>query len=270
MIVLAMDTSTRTGSVAVAEEDGLIAEYALNIAETHTSRLMPMIDEVLKDANLTITGVDAIAVGLGPGSFTGLRIGIATAKALAMALNKPIVGIPTLDALAHNLPCTSNLICPILDAKRGEIYAALYRRHGYTLEKLTENLVLPMRELLSKISNIKYQIREAVLPSAVSKRQIKNSQLLKYSKIDEKITFLGDAINIYRDLIEQELGKKASFAPHYLRLPRAGNVADLAFKRLKAGEECDLHRIKPLYVRRAEAEVRWEERKPQKKSPLTG
>ncbi len=209
--------------------DGLIAEYALNIAETHASRLMPMIDEVLKDAHLTITEMEAIAVGLGPGSFTGLRIGIATAKGLAMALNKPIVGIPTLDALAHNLSCKLGLICPILDAKRGEIYAALYRYHGDTLEKLTENLVLPMRELLTRIN--------------------------------EPVIFLGDAINIYRDLIEEKLGERASLAPHYLRLPRAANLAALALEKLKAGEEGNLHRIKPLYVRRADAEVRWQKRK---------
>ncbi len=243
MIVLAMDTSTRTGSVAVAGEDGLIAEYNLNIAETHASRLMPMIDQVLKDAHLTITEMDAIAVGLGPGSFTGLRIGIATAKGLAMALNKPIVGIPTLDALAHNLSYTPGLICPILDAKRGEIYAALYHYHGYTLpggrqalKKLTEDLVLTMKELLRRIN--------------------------------EQVTFLGDAIDIYRDPIEKELGKKVSFAPHHLRLPRAANVATLGLEKLKAGEKGPLPKIRPLYVRRAEAEVQWQERK--KKSPLTG
>ena len=172
MIVLAMDTSTRTGSVAVVGENRLIAEYNLNISETHASRLMLMIDEVLKDAHLTITKMDAIAVGLGPGSFTGLRIGIATAKGLAIALNKPIAGIPTLDALAHSLSCTSGLICPILDAKRGEIYAALYRCHGHILQKLTGDLVLPMKELLSRI----------------------NAQ----------VTFLGDAIDIYggRELVK--------------------------------------------------------------------
>ena len=229
MIVLAMDTSTRTGSVAVVGENRLIAEYNLNISETHASRLMLMIDEVLKDAHLTITKMDAIAVGLGPGSFTGLRIGIATAKGLAIALNKPIAGIPTLDALAHSLSCTSGLICPILDAKRGEIYAALYRCHGHILQKLTGDLVLPMKELLSRI----------------------NAQ----------VTFLGDAIDIYRDLIEEELGKKASFAPYYLRLPRAANVAALGLEKLKAGEEGPLNRIRPLYVRRAEAEVRWQKKK---------
>ncbi|MCD5390317.1 tRNA (adenosine(37)-N6)-threonylcarbamoyltransferase complex dimerization subunit type 1 TsaB, partial [candidate division NPL-UPA2 bacterium] len=120
---------------------------------------------------------------------------------------------------------TSNLICPILDAKRGEIYAALYRGHGYSLQKLTEDLVLPIRELLPRIS--------------------------------EQVTFLGDAIDIYQDLIEEKLGKKASFAPPYLRLPSAAKVATLALKELKAGEEGNLYRIKPLYVRRAEAEVRW-------------
>lgn len=232
MKLLGIETSTRTGSVAIIEGEEIIAEYTLNIQETHTSRLMPALDHILKEAHLTIHQMDAIAVSLGPGSFTGLRIGVATAKGLCLALRKPLVGIPTLDAFAHNICCTSHIICPLLDARKGEVYAALYRYRapiaGHELQKLTSELVLPLDELLSKINN-----------SAV---------------------FLGDALDKYRNLIERNLREDAFFAPPYLNLPRAANVAVLGLEKLKSGEETDLQNIEPLYVRRPEAEVKREEK----------
>jgi len=232
MIILGIETSTRTGSVAIAEEEEIIAEYTLNIKETHTSRLMPAIDHILKDAHLTIQQMDAVAVSLGPGSFTGLRIGVATAKGLCLALRKPLIGIPTLDAFAHNICYTSHLICPLLDARRGEVYTALYRwrlpvgRHE--LEKLTGDMVLPLEELLSKIN----------VPTI----------------------FVGDVFDGYRSLVEKAIPGKASFAPPYSSLPRAANVAVLGLRKLKSGEETDLQDIEPLYVRRPEAEVKWKEK----------
>lgn len=234
MKLLGIETSTRTGSVAIVEGEEIIAEYTLNIKETHTARLMPAIDHILKDAHLTIHQMDAVAVSLGPGSFTGLRIGLATAKGLCLALCKPLIGIPTLDALAHNICCTSHIICPLLDARKGEVYAALYRYQSPTtshgLQKLTNDLVLPLDELLSKI--------------------------------DAPAIFLGDVLDSYRNLIEGKLREKASFAPPYLNLPRAANVAILGLRKLKSGEKIDLQKIEPLYVRRPEAEVKWEEKHP--------
>lgn len=264
MKLLGIETSTRTGSVAIVEGEEIIAEYTLKSKETHTARLMPAIDHILKDTHLTIHQMDAVAVSLGPGSFTGLRIGLATAKGLCLALRKPLVGILTLDALAHNICYSSHIICPLLDARKGEVYAALYRHQttpgtssaassltckgnlgrpasekssafpspvtGYQLEKLTDNLVLPPDELLSKI--------------------------------DDSTIFLGDTLARYRSLIEKRLGNKAAFAPPYLNFPRAANVAILGLRKLKAGGETDLQKIKPLYVRRPEAEVKWEEKHP--------
>ncbi len=261
MKLLGIETSTRTGSVAIVDEEEVIAEYALNIKETHTARLMPAIDHILKGAHLTIHQMDAVAVSLGPGSFTGLRIGLAAAKGLCLALRKPLMGIPTLDAFAHNICCPSHLICPLLDARKGEVYTALYRYQttpgtssatssstrrgdlgrpasekslaflssvmGCQLEKLTDNLALPLRKLLSKI--------------------------------DDSVTFLGDNLDEYRSLIEKRLKEKAFFAPPYLNFPRAANVAVLGLEKLKSGEETDLQKVEPIYVRRPEAEVKWAE-----------
>ncbi len=232
MKLLGIETSTRAGSVAIVDGEEIIAEYTLNIKETHTSRLMPMIDHIFKNAHLTVREMDAVAVSLGPGSFTGLRIGLATAKGLCLALRKPLVGISTLNAFARNICWTSHLICPLLDARKGEVYAALYRYQApiasQGLQKLTGDLVLPPDELLSKI--------------------------------DAPTIFLGDALQGCRDLIEKRLKDKASFVPPYLNLPRAANVAILGLRKLEAGEKTDLQKIEPIYVRRPEARVQGEEK----------
>lgn len=229
MRILGIETATQAGSVAIVEEEEITAEYTLNIKETHTSRLMSMIDHVLSDAHLTIHQMDAVAVSLGPGSFTGLRIGLATAKGLCLALDKPLIGIPTLDAFAHNISRTSRLICPLLEARKEEVYAALYRYRlpvaGQGLQKLTNDLALPLDELLSRI--------------------------------DGSAVFLGDVLRGYRNLIKRKLKEKASFAPPYLNLPRAANIAILGSGKLKTGPETDPQKIEPLYVRRPAAEIKW-------------
>ncbi|KKL06136.1 hypothetical protein LCGC14_2599040 [marine sediment metagenome] len=165
MRILGIETSTMTGSVALMDEVRLIAEYTLNLPrrskerrvgvsaslrkETHTSRLMSAIDKMLKDASLTIKDLNGIAVSLGPGSFTGLRIGIATAKGLAQGLNIPVVGIPTLDGLAFNLSCCQDLICPILDARKGEVYCALYKNG----KRLTKYIACKPGSLLKELKS---------------------------------------------------------------------------------------------------------------------
>ncbi|RKY01883.1 tRNA (adenosine(37)-N6)-threonylcarbamoyltransferase complex dimerization subunit type 1 TsaB, partial [Candidatus Poribacteria bacterium] len=126
MRVLGIDTSTTTGSIGLIDGDKVVAEHVLDVMETHSSRLMPAIDQMLKKAGLSIWDVDLIAVSKGPGSFTGLRVGVATAKGLAYALRKPIVGVPSLDVLAFGVKFFDGLICPLLDARRGEVYGAIY------------------------------------------------------------------------------------------------------------------------------------------------
>ncbi len=220
MRILGIETSTMTGSVALMDEERLIAEYTLNLRETHTSRLMPAIDRILKDASLTLKDLDGIAVSLGPGSFTGLRIGIATAKGLAQGLNIPIVGIPTLDGLAFNLFHCKDLICPILDARKGEVYCALYRNR----KRLTKHMACEPNELLKKIA-------------------------LRVKGQGSRAIFLGDGIEVYGDLIKKKLGKKAVFAPKARRLPSASSIAELGLRKLRGKKKSELSTLKPIYVR---------------------
>ncbi len=229
MRILGIETSTMTGSVALMDEERLIAEYTLNLKETHTSRLMPAIDKVLKDASLTIQDLDGIAVSLGPGSFTGLRIGIATAKGLAQGLNIPVVGIPTLDGLAFNLSHCKDLICPILDARKGEVYCALYKNG----KRLTKYMACEPGELLKKI-------KSKVHPPNWQ-RQLGGPK--------SKVVFLGDGIEVYGDLVKKKLGRKAVFAPKARRLPNASSIAELGLKKLKRGKKSELSTLKPIYVR---------------------
>ena len=237
MIILAMETSTLTGSVALVEApvggDGtwkrekILGETSLCTPETHSAKLMPAIDRLLLETSLTIRQVQGIAVGLGPGSFTGLRIAVSTVKGLAYSLKVPVVGVPTLDALAYNLPYASMLVCPVLDARKKEVYAALFRgnREGH-LEKISEDWVLSPEDLCSRIS--------------------------------EKTVFLGNGIEVYGEFFKERLGSRVLFAPPELSLPRAANVARLSLLKFKDGLSLDLSSFAPIYIRRSEAEVHYE------------
>ena len=229
MKVLAVETSTMAGSVALVDGEELVSEYLLNISITHSERILVAIDHVTRDAKVPIKEVDGFAVSLGPGSFTGLRIGISTIKGLAFATKKPVVGIPTLDALAENILFTDYLICPILDARKKEVYTALYKRDKIDkLKKLTPVLAIKPIDLLKKIQ--------------------------------EKVVFLGDGIDVYHTLIKEGLGDLAIFAPLNLRLPRAGNIAKRSLDQFKKTNLMNLNTFTPSYVRRSEAEEKFRER----------
>jgi len=228
MKILSIETSTKVGSVAIMEDEHLIAEYILNVVSTHSERLLPSIDQILKDSQLTVRDIEGFAVSLGPGSFTGLRIGISTVKGLALAAEKGVVGVPTLDVLAHNLMFTHLLVCPLLDARKGEVYTALYQGDGSgRLEKLTPDLA------------------------------IKPDDLLKMVK--EPIIFLGDAVEVYRDKLGGDKDNHF-FAPVYLHQPRASVLAKLGLEKFKQGHMFKEEEIQPLYCRLAEAEIAWKEK----------
>jgi len=236
MLILALETSTLTGSIALIEtmlrEETafagvkIIAEHTLSIARTHSEKLMTSIDNLLREASSSISQVQGIALALGPGSFTGLRIGVATVKGLAYALRVPVVGIPTLDALAHNVQFASSLICPVLDARKKEVYAALFRGDGEgRLQKISPDWAVPPEGLCSRI--------------------------------DEKTIFLGNGIEVYGEMIKKKLGPQALFAPPELSQPRAANVARLSLPHFKKGSTLDLFSFTPTYIRRAEAEIHY-------------
>jgi tRNA threonylcarbamoyladenosine biosynthesis protein TsaB len=228
MKILSIETSTRVGSVAIIEDEHLIAEYILNVVSTHSERLLPSIDQILKDSQLTVRDIEGFAVSLGPGSFTGLRIGISTVKGLALATGRAVVGVPTLDCLAHNIAFTHLLVCPILDARKGEVYTALYQGDGSgKLEKLTADLAIKPEELLTRIK--------------------------------EPVIFLGDGVEAYRDTLRSGQDN-CLFAPAYLNQPRASVLAKLGLEKFKQGHVFKEEEIQPLYCRLAEAEIAWKEK----------
>jgi len=223
MHILGIDTSTMTGSVAILTEDRLIAEYTLNTKTTHTERLMSAIDHIIQSASLCIQDIDGVAVGLGPGSFTGLRIGITTAKSIAYSIQKPIMAIPSLDALASQYLFTDLLICPILDARKREVYTAFYRNTGASVERLSEYSVIAPERILQEIT--------------------------------EPVIFFGDGVFPYRQYIETTLGQHAHFADAAHLLPRGSLIAKLGCDRLTAGEHDDCLALTPLYIRKSDAEI---------------
>ncbi len=214
------------GSVALVEDDRVISEFSLNLQTTHSQRLLPTIVQLLESSDCPIELIDGFAVALGPGSFTGLRIALSSIKGLAMASGRPVVGVSTLKALALNLYSSRHLVCPLLDARKQEVYTALFRfDQEENLVKLKEESVIPPEAILAEIK--------------------------------QTTVFLGDGADIYRDLIRERLGSRALFAPINLRYPRAVNVARLALPRLQRGEAMEIDSLIPTYLRRSEAELKF-------------
>ena len=223
MKILGIDTATRVGSFAIVDDEELLGEYTLNVNTTHSGRLLPALDQLFTTVDLDISRIDALAVSLGPGSFTGLRIGVSTVKGLALAANKPVVGIPTLDALAHNSRGVESLICTMLDARKKEVYAALYRsKRSGSLQKETPDLALAPERILSRI--------------------------------DENVVFLGDGSVLYRRLIEEKMGSKATFPPPHLHHPRGAAVAFLGLEKVASKDFLDVSSFTPRYARASDAE----------------
>jgi tRNA threonylcarbamoyladenosine biosynthesis protein TsaB len=232
MRLLAVETSTLTGAVALLESGGVVAESRVNIAVTHGERLMAAIDGVLRAARWELAHVEAFAVARGPGSFTGLRIGLSTVKGLAFATGKPVVGVPTLDALAWALPFCAYPVCAVLDARKNEVYAALYR----TLEGRLEPLGAPR-----------------AVPPAILAEELRDGT-------EGPVVFVGDAVAPFAGVLADVLGMRARLAPADLRLPSAVTVGELGGAALSRGETVDPAALEPLYLRPSEAELARERR----------
>ncbi len=231
MKVLALDSSGLVASVAVVEDDGvngnLLAEYTVNYKKTHSQTLLPMLDEIAGMIELDLNTLDAIAVAGGPGSFTGLRIGSATAKGLGLALDKPLVHVPTVDALACNLYGTERLICPLMDARRNQVYTGIYQFRGNRLDALLPQTVTDIREIAEQLCKLK-----------------------------REVIFLGDGVPVYREALTERLmaGQEFSFAPAHLNKQRAGAVAVLALRYLREGKSETAAKHRPEYLRLPQAE----------------
>lgn len=229
MNILAIDASGLSGSVAYISDYKLVGEYYICHKLTHSQTIMPMIEHLRSMIGLDLEQVDAVAVTSGPGSFTGIRIGVATAKAMALALGVPIIGIPTLDVMANNMTFTDKLICPIMDARRNQVYTSLYRWKENTLQRVEEHLAISIDELLEKVAG-------------------------------EEVIFLGDGVDVMRSKITEQMGNKAHFAPSFLHMQRASVLAHLACQAYERGEMENADDFVPMYLRKSQAERELEER----------
>ncbi|BCN29666.1 tRNA (adenosine(37)-N6)-threonylcarbamoyltransferase complex dimerization subunit type 1 TsaB [Anaeromicropila herbilytica] len=225
MKILALDTSGLVASVAIIDEDTLTAEYTINYKKTHSQTLLPMIDEIVKMIQLDLKEIDAIAVSGGPGSFTGLRIGSATAKGLGLALDKPIIHIPTVDGLAYNLFGVKDLICPLMDAKRNQVYTGLYEFNENTFITLEQQMAVGIEDIITKIN-----------------------------EMNRSVIFLGDGVTPYRDIIIDKIRVPYQFAPAHLSKQRAGAVASLAKIYYDKGQIESALSHQPEYLRLSQAE----------------
>lgn len=222
MITLGIDSATKTASVSIVKDDKVIASFTLNHKRTHSEKLLEMVDMALKVSQLDITDIDAFAVTKGPGSFTGLRIGLATIKGLCHALNKPCYPVSTIDALYENVSglCSDNtIIAPIMDARRGEVYCGAYSDN----KKIIEDSALNIEEFIKKLKTFSY----------------------------EKIIFTGDGVEPNKEIIKNLLCDKCAFAPEHLI---NGSGEAVVFVALKSGEAVNYEKLCPEYLRVSQAE----------------
>jgi len=229
MKILAIDSSGLVATVALLEEDNVIAEYTIHYKKTHSQTLMPMLAEIKNMTELNLESVDAIAVAKGPGSFTGLRIGAATAKGLAMGLKKPIIEVPTLEGLAYQMYGSNAVVCPIMDARRNQVYTGLYQfvedTEGYKMETLVDGCACDILECMDFIN-----------------------------QFGRPVVFLGDGVEVFADVIREKCEVPVFFAPAHRRLQSAASVGVLALVYAKNGKFTEAKDHAPDYFRVSQAE----------------
>ena len=224
MKILGLESSSLVASVALLEDDVVIAEYTVNYKKTHSQTLLPMLDEIVRMTEQDLTQLNGIAVAAGPGSFTGLRIGSATAKGLGLALDKPLAAVPTVDAMAYQLFGCRYRICPIMDARRSQVYTGVYTFED-SFRVLREACAISVEELM------RY-----------------------FDGTDDRIVFLGDGVPVFRDVIRKALGERALFAPAPSSRQRAAAVAALGMEYFRRGEIQTADEHAPNYLRMSQAE----------------
>lgn len=225
MRILAIDSSSMVATIAIVTDDVLTAEYTINYKRTHSQTLMPMIDEISKTIELDMESIDAIAISGGPGSYTGLRIGAATAKGFGLALGKPIINVPTMDALAYNMFSTSFTVCPIMDARRGQVYTGIYKFNGTEMEIIKPQCIMMINELIEELD-----------------------------KLGEPVMFLGDGVDVDKDIIDETMKIAHYYAPASMNRQKASSLAALASIYYKEGKLENAAEHKPEYLRLSQAE----------------
>jgi tRNA threonylcarbamoyladenosine biosynthesis protein TsaB len=237
--ILSVDTSTISASVAIMEDNTLLSEYFINNKKTHSQKIVPMINEILQNMGMKPDDIDLFAAITGPGSFTGLRIGVTTVKTMAYALKKPARGVTTLDALSANIPICDAIICPIIDARNNQVYTALYQWNNGKRERITDYMGIDVDELVQKV-------RETI------------------KEENRKVFILGDGVKIHRDKFINELKDACLFPPDNLMLQKASSAAEIVMNEIKEFnglEELDeaklldeINKLVPFYLRKSQAE----------------
>ena len=225
MKILAIDTSSLVCSAAVSDDGALLGEYTLINGLTHSQKLMPLVDSLLKALSLSIKDIDAFAVTNGPGSFTGLRIGIAAIKGFAFAEKKPVIAVSTLEAMARNVQFTDCLICPLMDARAGQVYNAVYKKSGLSLKTVTPPRAVKIDTVINEMKALK----------------------------NKKVLFLGDGVKPNLEKLS-ELGKAAVFAGFNNNSQRASSVALAAYEKALRGETVSAGTLNAEYLRKSQAE----------------
>lgn len=237
MTVLAIESASLVASAALLNEEVVLGESSLNIRLTHSQTLLPMIGELMEKTGLEGAALEGIALSVGPGSFTGLRIGAATAKGLATAWHKPVAAVSTLGAMAYQMTACRYPICPIMDARRQEVYTALYD------------------------FDERGRFRQRMAPEAMAIQT-----LLDRLAQQEAVLFTGDGLPVFQEIIRQRMGEKAHFAPPHTARQRAAAVGALGLELFRRGETLSAEQVAPLYLRPSQAERVRQERLEEEKS----
>ena len=225
MKVLAIESSGLVASAAIVTEDTMLAEYTVNFKKTHSQTLLPMVEEIVSMVGIELKEIDAIAVSAGPGSFTGLRIGSATAKGLGLALNKPIIPVPTTQGIAANLYGTEGILCPLMDARRNQVYTGLYRYNKNGFEIVEDQMAVLIDEIIQKVN-----------------------------AMGEPVKYLGDGVEAFSAVLAEKTTVPYSFAPMHVNKQRAGALAARAIELYKAGVVQTAEEHEPDYLRLSQAE----------------
>lgn len=230
MRILGIDTSTMAASVAVIEDNQLVCEYTINTKKTHSQKLMPMIENMLKESDLNINDIDLIGICVGPGSFTGLRIGMATAKAIAHVNNIPIVGVTSLEMLAANMNLCDKKICSILDAQRNQVYTAKFEYIGNRLVQINDTDVLEIDKLINEIS-----------------------------ASEDDYILIGEAVYKYEEKLKDIENISIPSPSH--NVTKASSLCSIALEKYNQGENIEsCYTINPMYIRKSQAEVQYDEK----------
>ncbi|MEN8904587.1 MAG: tRNA (adenosine(37)-N6)-threonylcarbamoyltransferase complex dimerization subunit type 1 TsaB [Clostridiales bacterium] len=225
MKLLAIDTSTSCAGICIYEDNKVLAELNINNdKKTHSQKLIPYINNLLKEFGFKVSDFDIFAVTTGPGSFTGLRIGITTVKIFSYIYKKPLVGVTTLDTMVYNYHFSEKILCPIIDARNSQVYTSIYTNNGH-LDRITDYMAIHIDELIKILNNF-----------------------------NREIIFLGDGIDKHRDFLDKTIKSKCFFSPANLKFQKSSSLATLAYEMYLRGEVSNSFKLEPFYLRKSQAE----------------